>query len=173
MPGFGSGGGAGGGTNAVARFAALAKTIDAATESVKALETAVKGMSSVVSTEAPKMRAELAETGQIALGAAIAFKDAAGEWRQHQLDMLERLRQMVIPFEGSDAGSQYSYDKQIEEAIARVNAGGNATTIIQDLQRMFSATYGVLQRTFFGSQDPGAQEFLLALQRFINSGVLN
>lgn len=161
------------GGGAAAKFRALSASIGGTVAVVKSLAASVTGLQATIHEATPPMIANLAETGTAIVHVTQLFRDAREEWKQHQLDMLERLRQMVIPFEGTDAGSKYSYDKQIDEAIARIKAGGDATLVIQDLQRMFAATYGVLQRTFFGNQEPGMQEFLLALERFINSGVLN
>ncbi len=164
---------AGVGGGAAGKFRALSASINGTVAVVKSLGAAVTGLQATIQAATPPMIKNLADTGTAVVQVTQLFRDAAAEWKQHQVDMLERLRQLVIPFEGTDAGSLYSYDKQIEEAIARIKAGGDATLVIQDLQRMFAATYGVLQRQFFGNQEPGMQEFLLAIERFINSGVLN
>lgn len=155
------------------RLARLSAGFGALEQTVKNLDAATKGLGVTVQSETQKMRSTLAETAATATKVAEKLNDAAGDWQSQQLAMLERLRQMVIPFEGSDAGSQYSFDKIIEDQIAKVKAGKtSASDAIQELQRQFGSVYGTLQNTFFGSQDPETREFLDELLRFINSGRL-
>lgn len=147
--------------------------LDQSAQGAAKLAAAFIGLRTMVAETTREARTSLAETAATAAKAATEAKSAADEWQQQQLAMLERLRQMVIPFEGPDAGSQFSFDKIIEDQIAKVRAGQTtAAAAIQELQRQFGSVYGTLQNTFFASQDPQTREFLDELQRFINSGRL-
>lgn len=163
----------GGGGAAAEKFRALSVGIRATTETVAALESAVKGLAATVATEAPRMRAELAQTGSAAVEAAQKSKEAVQSWTDQQIAMLERLKQLVIPFEGSDAGGRFSFDTIIADQIAKIRSGEvTAAQAIAELQRQFGAVYGTLQRRFAFSDDPEEREFAEMLERFINSGVL-
>ena len=148
----------------VVRFTTAVRTLDSAMKSLGATSEAVSATA----------RGSLAETGKAATQVAQGIKDVTKEWQDAQIAMLEHLRQSVIPFEGTDAGSRYSFDKLIEDQLAKVKGGSEtATEAIQELQRQFGAVYGVLQRKYFGSTDPGEREFLLMMEQFINSGNVN
>jgi len=163
MPGFGRS----------AQVAALAASFDGVTNAIKATETAAKGLAGTVQSTSSTMRTTLAETATAVTKVAQGMKDAAQDWNEQQIAMLERLRQMVIPFEGVDAGTQYSFDKIIEDQIAKVRAGQiTVAEAIRELQRQFGQVYGTLQNTFFASQDAATREFLTELLTFINSGRL-
>jgi len=158
----------------IAKFQALASAVAGTVGVVKSLDAAVQSLGKTISTTAPAMGAALAKTGETITQVAQGIRDVQGEWQQSQIDMLERLKNLVIPFEGSDAGSRFSFDKIIEDQIAKIKSGEEtAQQAIQELQRQFGSVYGTLQRTFFGSQDPATREFLLELENFINSGRLN
>lgn len=156
-----------------AELAALGAHFAGVTDAIRATEEAAKLLGSSVQTVGVAMRSTLAETAVAATKVAESVQTAAGAWNEQQIAMLERLRQMVIPYEGSDAGSQYSFDRIIEDQIAKIRAG--ETTVaeaIRELQRQFGTVYGTLQDTFFGSQDAATRDFLTALLNFINSGRL-
>jgi len=158
----------------VARLTALAAGLTATANAAKATDEAVQGLGATVRTVGAAMGATLTQTAATATKVGQAVADAAGDWKQSQLDMLDKLRQMVIPFEGTDAGSQFSFDKIIEDQIAKVKAGSETISdAIQELQRQFGSVYGTLQQRFFGSQDPSEREFLQDMEQFINSGRLN
>lgn len=155
------------------KFRALTTAVASTTATVAALETAVKGLASTITSEGPRMRSELAATGSAAVEVGIQVKAASDDWAAHQLAMLERLRQLIIPFEGTDAGSKFSFDKIIEDQIAKIRAGEvTAAQAIAELQRQFGSVYGTLQGRFAFSDDPAEREFAAMLERFILSGVL-
>lgn len=156
------------------RFAGLSQVIRGTREEVTALDTAVKALGATVSEVAPAARKELAETGAVAVRVGRQIVDSQQAWTDQQLGMLERLKQLVIPFEGSDAGGQYSFDKIIQDQIDKVRSGQEtATEAIHELQRQFGSVYEVIQRRFGTSNDPAEREFALLLEQFILSGILN
>lgn len=165
---------AGFGKRPVEEIAELAAGVASFTTVVRELEGAMRSLHTTSVTVAAVATTALNETGKAAVQVAQGIKDAAQEWENAQVAMLERLRQTVIPFEGTDAGSKYSFDKIIEDQLSKIRGGKEtATEGIQELQRQFASVYGVLQRKYFGSQDPAEREFLLMIEQFINSGNVN
>jgi len=161
------------GLGAVQKIEALTKSVEGTVAVFGKLTETVKGLGAAVATVGPAMAATLAQTGQAAADVGSKLGQANQDWQDSQLSMLSKLKDMVIPFEGSDAGSQFSFDKIIDDQIAKVKSGSQtAQQAIQELQRQFGSVYGTLQNTFFGSQDPSTRDFLQSLERFINSGVL-
>lgn len=153
--------------------ALIAKSVQAIGDVATTSRAAVSALAATVAAEGPAMVATLARTAAAAVKVGQGLVDANAVWEKSQIEMLEKLRILIIPFEGSDAGSKYSFDKIIEDQIAKVKAGDETIAqAIQELQRQFSSVYGTLQTKFFGSQDPGTQEFLLLIEQFILSGKL-
>lgn len=153
---------------------ALASSVQGLAAAWGAVGTEVKAVAGLVASAAPAMAAQLTQTGNVATQVAKNAMDATNEWHEQQLAMLEKLRLAVIPFEGTDAGTKFSFDKIIEDQITKVKAGDEtATDAIQELQRQLGSVYGTFQKKFFGSQDPGAQAFLEMLEQFVNSGNIN
>lgn len=162
------------GLTATAKMQNHVAWVTAAVAAYGSLDETVKKLGATVATVAPAMKAEMSDTGTAITKVAEGLKDVAQEWQDKQLGMLEALKQKIIPFEGADAGSQFSFDKIIDDQIAKVKSGQEtAQEAIQELQRQFGSTYNTLQQQYFGSQDPATRDFLAAMEQFINSGNVN
>lgn len=158
----------------VNQLAQLTAGFKALGTTVEAVEVATKSLAATVAKAAPQMKADMASTGTVITQVAEGIRDVTAEWQDSQIQMLLKLKDLIIPFEGSDAGSQFSFDKIIDDQIAKIRAGTvSAGDAIRELQREFGSVYSTLQNQFFGSQDPATQRFLLEIETFINSGWLN
>jgi hypothetical protein len=160
--------------NIIDQYRALGAAVSGAATAMNALGTAAKSLGAVVSTVLPAARTEAAQTGAAVAQVAAGIKDVAGDWQQSQIAMLQKLKQLIIPFEGSDAGSKFSFDAIIDDQISKILSGDvNVSDAIQELRRQFGAVYDTFQSKFFGTQDPATRAFLQELENFVNAGNLN